>query len=125
LQSRKALLWVSLWSAVIWASALLTNHWTLLALDIHLPLAASLLVLIAVQIGISVPAAPGRVGVFEYACILALSVYGVDQTAALGYGLVLHGVAQLPLLVFGLASLRIQGLGLPAGFGRGRVVEGE
>lgn len=125
LRSRPAMLWVSAWSAVIWASALLTNYWTLLALDIHLPLVASLLVLIALQIGISVPAAPGRVGVFEVACILALSVYGVDQAAALGYGLVLHGVAQLPLLVFGLVSLRLQGLGLPAGFGRDRAAEGE
>ncbi len=63
---------LSLITASIWSAAVLANYWVLLALDIQAPLAASLLVLVAVQAGISLPSLPGKIGVFELTCILAL-----------------------------------------------------
>ena len=57
---------LSLVTASIWSAAVLANYWVLLALDIRAPLAASLLVLIAVQAGISFPSLPGKIGVFEF-----------------------------------------------------------
>ena len=65
---------LSLITASIWSAAVLANYWILLALDIQAPLAASLLVLVAVQAGISLPSLPGKIGVFELTCILALEV---------------------------------------------------
>jgi len=91
-----------LWTIFIWSTALLTNYLTLLAFDLHLPLSASLLILVALLIGITLPSIPGKIGVFEYVCVLALSVYGVDSSLALSYGLVLHAIVLLPIMVSGL-----------------------
>jgi uncharacterized membrane protein YbhN (UPF0104 family) len=95
---------LSLITASIWSAALLTNYWILLALDIQAPLAASLLVLIAVQAGISLPSLPGKIGVFELACLLALEVFGFSQAIGLSYGILLHAVIFIPILLSGLAS---------------------
>lgn len=91
-----------LWTCLIWATALLTNHLTLLAFDLHLPLSASLLILVALLLGIALPSLPGKIGIFEYICVLALSIYGVDSSIALSYGLVLHAVVLLPVMILGL-----------------------
>jgi uncharacterized membrane protein YbhN (UPF0104 family) len=82
----------------------LTNYWVLLALDIQAPLVASLLVLVAVQAGISLPSLPGKIGVFELTCILALEIFRVSRTIALSYGILLHAVVFIPILVPGLIS---------------------
>ncbi len=95
---------LSLLTACIWSAALITNYWLLLALDIQAPLAASLLVLIAVQVGVSLPALPGKLGVFELSCILALDVFGVNRAFALSYGILLHAVVLIPVLIPGLLS---------------------
>lgn len=88
----------------IWCLAVLTNHLTQAALGLNLSLATSVLTLIALQIGISAPSLPGRVGIFEYACILALQAYGVDATTALSYGVLLHLVVYTPVLALGLPA---------------------
>lgn len=103
---------LSLVTALIWSAAVLTNYWVLLALGIRAPLAASLLVLIAVQAGISLPSLPGKIGVFEFACLLALEVFGVSRAIALSYGILLHAVVFIPILIPGLISflyLQIEG----------------
>jgi glycosyltransferase 2 family protein len=104
---------LSLVTASIWSAAVLANYWVLLALDIQAPLAASLLVLVAVQAGISLPSLPGKIGVFELTCILALEIFGVSRANALSYGILLHAVVFIPILVPGLISylyLQIEGL---------------
>lgn len=89
-------------SILIWATALLNNQLVLLALHMSLPLTASLLVLVVLQAGISLPSLPGNLGIFEYLCVLALSIFGVEQAQALSYGVLLHGVTMLPMLIAGL-----------------------
>lgn len=109
LQGPSDLLKLALWSAVIWATALLNNHLTLLAFGIHLPLTASLLILIGLQAGISFTNIPGRFGIFEYICILTLALYGIEQTTALSYGVLLHGIVMLPTTSLGLVFLPMLG----------------
>ena len=46
-----------------------------------------LLVLVVLQVGITLPSVPGRIGVFEYLCILSLAVFGVAQQ---GVGAFIH-----------------------------------
>ncbi len=86
LKNRPGLVKLVFWSAVVWGTAILNNYLVLLALEIALPWTASLLILMVLQAGISLPSAPGRFGIFEYSCILALAVYGVAQASALSYG---------------------------------------
>jgi uncharacterized membrane protein YbhN (UPF0104 family) len=110
LKSNTNLIKLGLWSALVWGTALLNNHLTLLALDIHLPLTASLLILIALQVGISIPSVPGRFGIFEYICVLALGVYGIDQATAFSYGILLHAIIMLPTTMLGLLFFATSGL---------------
>jgi uncharacterized protein (TIRG00374 family) len=101
------------WTAAIWILAGLTNYFVLLALRIQAPLLlASVLVLTVVHLGLVVPTSPARLGVFHYLCLLALSVLGVEESSALAFGLVLHGIVVLPVLAGGLVCLWRENLSL-------------
>ena len=111
LQSRSVLLSLAFWSALIWSFALLTNHLVITSFDLKLPLRASLLLLIALQAGISIPSLPAKVGLFEYICVLALGIFGVQQSMAFSYGLLLHVIVYLPIITLGLVSFWLLQLG--------------
>jgi len=110
LQGTRALVGLSFWSALIWLAALATNQLVLQALDLRLPWTASLLVLVVLQVGITLPSVPGRIGIFEYLCILSLAVFSVAQAQALTYGILLHAVVLLPTTLAGLVAIWLLGL---------------
>lgn len=109
LQSNPDLLKLGILSAVVWGTAVLNNQLTLLALDIHLPLTASILILVALQVGITIPSVPGRFGVFQYICVLALGVYEIDQATAFSYGILLHAIVILLPALVGLLIFAMPG----------------
>jgi uncharacterized protein (TIRG00374 family) len=110
LQDQKDLFWLAFWSSIVWLTAILNNHLVLLALNIRLPITASVLILVALQAGISLPTTPGRLGIFQYICVLTLGIYGIDQALGFSYSILLHGVALLTILFSGLVCLWILGL---------------
>ena len=79
----------------------LSNYFLFLAFGMGLSFWVALVVLLAVQVGNIPPSVPGKVGIFEYAVILALSVFGVTKGAALGYAVMLHVVAYFPKIMMG------------------------
>jgi uncharacterized protein (TIRG00374 family) len=89
------------WSVFVWAMAALTNYVTFLALGIEVPFLAALFLLVALHLGVTVPSSPGRVGVFHYICVLSLSLFSVDRSLALSYGLVLHLIVFAPMMSLG------------------------
>lgn len=95
--------WVGLklqgWSLLIWSLSILVNYTIFLALGLPLSLAAALFLLAVLQVGVAVPSAPGKLGVFHYLCTLALGLFGVEKGVAMGYAVLLH------LVVFGPPSL--------------------
>lgn len=93
------------WSTVVWITATLTNYLVLRALAIDVPLVASLFVLFVLMAGINVPSAPGRIGLFQYLCILSLALFGVEQAPALSFGVLLHVLTFLPPIIAGLFAL--------------------
>jgi len=99
------------WSAFIWGTAVLTNQLVSLSFGVHLPWVASILLLVTLQAGISIPSLPGKIGVFEYICVLTLGLFGIDQSAALSYGILLHAVVYLPMILAGVLSFWLLGLG--------------
>jgi hypothetical protein len=67
--------------------------------------------MVALMSGIVIPTLPGNLGVFPYLSMLVLSLFGVERAKGVAFGLALHGVVYLPLLVLGgLALLRHGGL---------------
>lgn len=111
LRQRSDLVRLALLSALVWATAVLNNYLVLLAFDIDVPWIAALLVLVVLQAGISLPSIPGKFGVFEYSCILALGFFGVDQALALSYGIVLHAIVLVPTTLIGLVCFWLMGIG--------------
>jgi hypothetical protein len=57
--------------------------------------------LVVLQVGTAVPSSPGRIGVFQYLVILALSIFAVDKNVALGYSIVLYLVVYVPVVLIG------------------------
>ncbi|MBN2145972.1 MAG: flippase-like domain-containing protein [Anaerolineales bacterium] len=110
MEDRRAWLKLIGWSGVVWGTAIFTNM--IMFWAVHLRLAddltvftASLLTLLLLQVGIIVPSTPGRIGVFEYICVLALGLFGVEQAFALSYGILLHVVVFLPPILLGISAL--------------------
>jgi glycosyltransferase 2 family protein len=90
------------WTLVSWV-VLGASFWCLtLGFDFGLPLVAGLLVVAATGLSHVLPSAPAAVGVFEAAAIVALGAYGIPQTEALSYALVIHALNVVPFLLAGL-----------------------
>ena len=92
-------------SLVICLNGAFTNYLVLRALGISLPIWAPLLLLVVLQVGTVVPSSPGRIGVFQYLTILALSVYSMDKNLAFVYSLLLYLAAYLPTGPIGIYCL--------------------
>lgn len=95
---------LAVFTLLVWASAVWTNDLVLRSLGLGLPWKASVLVLVALQAGISVPAVPGRFGLFEYLCVLSLALFNVPEALGLSYGLLLHAVVLVPTSLASLAA---------------------
>lgn len=93
------------WTVAAWAIPA-AGAWALLrAMHLDLPLVAGWVVLAAVGLGVSVPAAPGYVGVFHAAVALALGVFAVPPTTAVGYAFLLHVTHFAPITLIGWLAL--------------------
>jgi len=83
----------------------LTNFLVFRAFRMDVSFLAALFVLLAVQAGSLPPSLPGRIGIFEYTVILALSAFQVSKNDALSYALILHVAAFLPKILVGALFL--------------------
>ena len=73
------------------------------AVGLTLPLAASILVLLAVNLALAFPLAPpGNLGTLEVGATLALLGFGVPKEQALAFGLVYHFLQIIPVGILGL-----------------------
>ncbi|MDE3089830.1 MAG: flippase-like domain-containing protein [Chloroflexota bacterium] len=99
-------------SVVIWSLGALINYIVLLSLDLSLPAVSAFLLLAVLQVGGLVPSSPGKVGVFQYLCILALALFAVDKSMALAYGILLYLVAYGPPVILGILFLWWNGVNL-------------
>ena len=83
----------------------LTNYVVMESVQIQAPFTAALFVLIVLQVGSAPPSAPGKLGVFHYLAVLALSAFAVDKDLALAYGVLLYVVALMPKVLIGVGVL--------------------
>jgi hypothetical protein len=109
-------------TGVIWSIAVLTNFLVLEAFGMRFltpqeSWLASLVILVGLIIGISLPSIPGRIGIFEYICVLSLQLFNVPQALALSYGILLHAIVFIPNILGGLISFLVLGLAKKSGTG--------
>jgi len=92
-------------SAVTWALAVWPIDLLLRSFGIALPVTASLFVMVLLVVAVMIPASPGYIGTYHYACYQALTVFGVTGEKALGVALVIHAVNFFPITFLGLYYL--------------------
>lgn len=93
------------WSVLICSLNILVNYTVFLALGLPLSFAAAMFLVVVLEVGVAVPSAPGKLGVFHYLCTLALGVFGVDKGVALGYAVLLYFVVFGPPALLGTLFL--------------------
>ena len=101
-----------LWTVIVWTIPALAGWTALKALDLHLPFLAGWTVLAFVGLGVSIPSAPGYVGVFHAAAALAVGIFGVAQPAAVGFALIFHAAQYIPVTLVGWLYLLREHLSL-------------
>jgi uncharacterized protein (TIRG00374 family) len=108
----RLLLYLFFLSVLIWLIDVLAIYALLSAFGLDLPVMASFVLMIILIVGIAMPAGPGYIGNWHYACILALSFFSLNKADALSFAVVYHFLSMVIVLVLGLAFLPMQHLSL-------------
>ena len=106
--------WAALNQLAAWALQCLACYALLVALGLHheAGFAAAAAVLFAVNVTAVLPATPSNLGVFQAACVAVLAAYGVSNTNALAYGIVLQAVEITTAVAMGMPALLGEGMSL-------------
>ncbi len=99
-------------SVAMWLIGIIVNYLVLLAMGLQLPWISAFLLMAVLMVGGIVPSSPGKVGVFQYLCILTLGLFGVDKSNGLTYGILLYLVAYGTPIVGGILALWWGGVNL-------------
>ena len=105
LRERRVAVEALLWSLAAWMTSALWAWLVLLAFQPSLGFGAGVLVTVVIGLSMIIPSPPAAVGVFEAAGVLALHAFGISQSAALPYALVLHVSNFVPLVLVGAITL--------------------
>jgi uncharacterized protein (TIRG00374 family) len=97
-------------SVALWFLPILSSWVMIRAFHLDAPFNAAIIVFIFIGFGTALPQAPGMVGTYQYACELALGLFGVPKAEALAYGLVLNAVQLATLVAQGLVALPLAGV---------------
>jgi uncharacterized protein (TIRG00374 family) len=89
-------------SLLIWVFCIIPIHSVLRGFDIKLPVAASMFILVLLVFAVMVPASPGYIGTYHYACFKGLSAFGIPESTAVSIALVIHAIGFFPVIVAGL-----------------------
>jgi uncharacterized protein (TIRG00374 family) len=109
LSSARSLVGAGILSLIAWLCVGAEFRVVMQTMGLRLPLSAAMLVLCLTTLGMVVPSSPGYLGVFEYITVVALELFGISREVALGYAVVLHGIAYLGFLLLGVAAVWMEG----------------
>ena len=82
------------------------------AYGLGLPFPVAVAVFFITLFGTAVPVAPAGIGTYQFFCVVALTLLGVDRTAAAGFSIVAYIFLNLPLLAVCLFALSRCGMTL-------------
>jgi len=89
--------------------------WTIMrACGIREPLLVGFAVWLITHLGIALPNSPGNVGSYQFFCVLALLLFGVDKTAASSFSITVFVLVSLPQIVLGAVALARSGMTMSA-----------
>lgn len=109
----KLFLYLFFLSALIWLVDVLAIYMLLESFGFGLPVMASFVLMIILIVGIAIPTAPGYMGNWHFACVLALSLFGLAKAEALSFALVYHFLSMIIVVVLGVAFLPFNKFSIP------------
>jgi hypothetical protein len=116
LQSPKDLATISLLSVAVWTCESISYFLMLNAFDVlseqPIRAVAAVFMMVLINLGVLIPAAPGGLGPFEAAAVFALSAFRVNETAAASVALGSHAVQYLLVTGLGLLFVWREGISL-------------
>jgi uncharacterized protein (TIRG00374 family) len=69
-------------------------------------------VYLIVHLGTAIPNAPSNFGSYQFFCVVGLSLFGIDKTAAAGFSVVVFLILTIPLWALGLVAINHTGMTL-------------
>ena len=110
-QPKRFFIWL-FWILATWVCWIATLRVGIHSFFPQLPFWAGLFTQGIGALGGAIPSAPAGIGVVEGAYVVALGFFGIDQSSALAFGLVMHAVSIVTPVVWGLIGFSVQGLKL-------------
>ncbi len=96
---------VLFWTTLVWLLSLGMMLALFTAFDLNLPLAAGVVLMLALSFSSIVPSPPAFIGVMQAIAVIVLGEYGVAVAVAVGFGIMLNIVAVAPLILLGSCML--------------------
>ena len=92
-------------SLLIWTFCVLSVDVILQGFGIHLPMTASMFIMALLVFAVMVPASPGFIGTYHYACYKGLSLFGIAESTSISIALLIHGCSFFPVVAAGFYHL--------------------
>jgi uncharacterized protein (TIRG00374 family) len=105
IQNKNIVFRILLLSILSWGVQICMVKYTADALAIDIDFLAASVVLMIINIGLTVPLAPGNIGTFQVFGIIALSFYSVSKSKALAFSIVYQIIQGIPVIIGGALSL--------------------
>jgi uncharacterized protein (TIRG00374 family) len=101
------------WSLYLWMAISLVYVFGFWAFHMDVPpLRGALVLTTLVAIAVSVPSAPGFIGSFQLGCVLGLRIFGIPESPALAYSIIVHLTQFVGVIGAGLYSLWMENISL-------------
>jgi hypothetical protein len=97
-------------SPIVWLPNVALIYLLMASAGIHLPLLVSVLLLVALCVGVALPSAPGFIGNVQFVCVAVLKIFGVPAEQALMFSLIYNACIFVAILVNGLVCVFAEGL---------------
>jgi hypothetical protein len=95
--SRRPETWLAFALSLAFLMAQMLAFWLVLrGYGLNVSIWTSATVLMIVHLGTAVPNAPANVGTYQFFCVLALTLFGVEKTAATAFSVIAFVILTIP-----------------------------
>ncbi|MEW6558098.1 MAG: lysylphosphatidylglycerol synthase transmembrane domain-containing protein [Elusimicrobiota bacterium] len=88
-------------SICVWLCETLNIFFMVKIVNINLPITVMVFVIFAAVIGVTIPAAPGAIGTFEFFYVASMMFFGISKDKALASALIIHAIGMTYILLLG------------------------
>ncbi|MDD5687049.1 MAG: lysylphosphatidylglycerol synthase transmembrane domain-containing protein [Elusimicrobia bacterium] len=92
---------VILFSLCVWTCETLTMFFFMKVVGVHLSIFVVIFIVFATVIGVTIPAAPGSIGTFEFFFVASMMFFGVSKGKALASALIIHSIGIIYVILLG------------------------